>query len=412
MLADGWQNHWVTHTRDINMKHTSGIYGIKNKINNKIYIGSSKRIEYRFKQHKCLLRRNAHKNPLLQLDYNEFGEDNFELLILEISPDNIDLLNKEEIWKTKYQDIYNIMKFKNIPNLDKGEIDRFWSKVEIQGDDDCWPWVSSIAEKGKPYGIFRHKKKRYIATRIMYYLIYGPYDYTLLLCHTCSNPNCVNPNHLYLGSYSDNSKDMTDKGRGHACKINFDIATKIRNKYKEIGIASSRFVRKWLLEEYGISVDKTNILNIIKNKSYIDENYKCEKLYRLCEQSVDKIRELYLQGHSITKIAEQLYISKSNVDAIAKNKRWPSEEYKNKLEKSGIIGSHCGEKHHGAKLKLKDISFIRELHIFGISYSAIAGAMGVTHSNICCICNNKTWYSEEYAKQLADFKLGVYNSGN
>ena len=60
-----------------------GIYGIKNKVNGKIYIGQSIKIERRWVTHKTELRKNKHPNQYLLNSYNKYGKDNFEFLILE-----------------------------------------------------------------------------------------------------------------------------------------------------------------------------------------------------------------------------------------------------------------------------------------------------------------------------------------
>jgi hypothetical protein len=61
----------------------SGIYEIRNKINNHKYIGSSVNIKSRFNKHKNQLKRNRHHNIYLQRAWNKYGKENFEFIILE-----------------------------------------------------------------------------------------------------------------------------------------------------------------------------------------------------------------------------------------------------------------------------------------------------------------------------------------
>ena len=60
-----------------------GIYKIKNKVNGKVYIGQSIRIEKRWIDHKKTLRSNSHRNIYLQNAWNKYGEENFIHEIIE-----------------------------------------------------------------------------------------------------------------------------------------------------------------------------------------------------------------------------------------------------------------------------------------------------------------------------------------
>ena len=98
--------------------------------------------------------------------------------------------------------------------------ERFWSKVEIGGADDCWRWKASTAHKG--YGKLWWGPKCEGAHRISYML---EHDLAELpkkidgrraeIIHSCDNPSCVNPKHLRLATTVDNQRDKTAKGRHH-----------------------------------------------------------------------------------------------------------------------------------------------------------------------------------------------------
>jgi len=87
-----------------------------------------------------------------------------------------------------------------------GLTERFWSFVVVAGEDECWEWGGYTAGgHGRIDGIRAH--------RYSYELANGPIPDGSLVCHSCDNPLCVNPRHLWLGSHTDNMDDMMTKGR-------------------------------------------------------------------------------------------------------------------------------------------------------------------------------------------------------
>ncbi len=91
--------------------------------------------------------------------------------------------------------------------------ERFWAKVEILGLDDCWYWQAGVDDCG--YGTMRwiNDNKMDKAHRIAWMLTNGAIPEGLEVCHTCDNPPCCNPRHLFLGTHVDNIRDMIAKGR-------------------------------------------------------------------------------------------------------------------------------------------------------------------------------------------------------
>lgn len=92
---------------------------------------------------------------------------------------------------------------------------RFWDNVEIVEGNKCWPWTGTKDNNG--YGKLgyggRDYKADYKAHRMSYEMRFGPIAHGKVICHTCDNPSCVNPNHLFEGTQADNTRDTSRKGR-------------------------------------------------------------------------------------------------------------------------------------------------------------------------------------------------------
>lgn len=87
------------------VKHLSkkvGVYCIINKVNSKMYVGSSRDISKRVKGHERELRRNNHRNRYLQSAYNKYGESSFEVKVLKLCSEK-NLIKQEQIFMNKYQ---------------------------------------------------------------------------------------------------------------------------------------------------------------------------------------------------------------------------------------------------------------------------------------------------------------------
>lgn len=87
--------------------------------------------------------------------------------------------------------------------------------IERIPESGCWIWMGQCWDSG--YGYLRKrlngKIKTISAHRYMYEFYKGPFDKSLDVLHRCDNPSCVNPDHLFLGTHSDNMRDMIQKNR-------------------------------------------------------------------------------------------------------------------------------------------------------------------------------------------------------
>lgn len=115
----------------------------------------------------------------------------------------------------------------NKKDLSEYKIDpaKYWSKVLIASDSDCWDWQGAKNTSG--YGLFPVRncptsyeisgrtQTQLLAHRVAAFLAIGslqPYDYVI---HKCDNRLCCNPSHLHIGTQQENVDDMIMKGRAH-----------------------------------------------------------------------------------------------------------------------------------------------------------------------------------------------------
>lgn len=146
------------------------------------------------------------------------------------------------------------------------QIKAFWSKVAITADDNqCWLWLAGRNNKG--YGNAYWDGKAQKAHRMAWMFPNYVIPSEMKICHSCDNPQCVNPRHLFLGTQQENVDDMRQKGRenkakgelAHTHKLTGGQVKEIRMRYALGGIT-----QKQLAREYGIA--KQNIWLIIQKK--------------------------------------------------------------------------------------------------------------------------------------------------
>lgn len=146
-------------------------------------------------------------------------------------------------------------------NMSPKAVSRYWSKVLLSNDSNCWTWNGTKRPDG--YGQFRLGKKSegfMLAHRASYYLTFGDIPKGLLVCHTCDNRSCVNPHHLFLGTDRDNSDDKVKKGRqakGSKVKGNKLTSEQVIAILHEVNTGRN------IASKYGVS---TGLISLIRSK--------------------------------------------------------------------------------------------------------------------------------------------------
>ena len=126
---------------------------------------------------------------------------------------------------------------------------RFWSKVDIGGPQDCWEWQAYRTQQG--YGHFRFDGKSQLAHRLVAGLRRGDEGQAL---HSCDNPPCCNPAHISIGTMADNMAQKVARGRqakgerAGPAKLTEAEVLAIRARY-----ATGRVMQHALADEYGVS---------------------------------------------------------------------------------------------------------------------------------------------------------------
>jgi hypothetical protein len=89
--------------------------------------------------------------------------------------------------------------------------ERFWEKVDKTGE--CWLFTGAISNRGYGQIGTPGRSKHITAHRYSAMLHYGMFDRRTVVMHTCDVTRCVRPEHLVLGSQSEDMADMVSKGR-------------------------------------------------------------------------------------------------------------------------------------------------------------------------------------------------------
>jgi hypothetical protein len=226
----------------------------------------------------------------------------------------------------------------NKMNYSSDIIKRFWDKVHYPGNDqDCWEWTA--CRWGIGYGCFAltippQRKKSIMAHRFAWEFYNGPIPSNLNVLHKCDNPPCCNPEHLFLGTASDNMCDRDSKNRNaHGSthgnsKLSEKILENIINDTLSGKITSmsqitnthnvSRVTIRKILSGYGWNhvISKYSKSDMEKILEILNDNTS------LSPVEVIDIKNRIKNGESNSSIARSYNVYASTISSIKTGKTW------------------------------------------------------------------------------------------
>lgn len=176
-----------------------------------------------------------------------------------------------------------VRRWRNVNTVPERVKASFWANVEVSSPHDCWFWLGRrFAKTG--YGAVSYGRpiKDVGAHCVAYILSTGPIPHGGFICHTCDNPLCVNPKHLFLGDHDLNMADRQAKGRQmHGDRHHSHLHPECRPRGSAHGnakLTEEMVIQAWRLKkEEGYSAKKlaqmfgvwpTTIEGIFKGKSW------------------------------------------------------------------------------------------------------------------------------------------------
>jgi hypothetical protein len=205
----------------------------------------------------------------------------------------------------------------------------------VLDDDECWEWQGSRLKAG--YGKILDgppDHKTLLAHRVSWELHNSaPIPKGMLVCHSCDNPCCVNPSHLYIGSHSDNAADKALRDRCRPVRGEQNGRSKLTaEQIKQIRLAGEAGVlQSTIAADYGVSRQAIHLILVRKNWRHLPgpaHNHaprpkgSSHPQSKLTEADIVAIREAAKAGETRKSIAARYQVTPESISCIVLRKTW------------------------------------------------------------------------------------------
>lgn len=248
--------------------------------------------------------------------------------------------------------------------------ERFWSKV--LKTKECWLWTGATKGAGPQaaYGHFHIQGRGLVpAHRYAYETLVGAIPEAMSVCHNCpsgDNPACVRPDHLFLGTQSDNMRDMIRKGRGNR-------ATGERHSSR------THPERVPCGERHG---SRTHPELVPRGSGHARA--------KLTEIDIPIITDRYAMGTSIRQLAEDYQVTGVNIHHVLFGGGWRHV----KVDRSDAFAIRAQRQEHprpSAKLTALQVQHIRAWHKQGAIMMRMAKHFAVSPATVEFVIHRRTW---------------------
>lgn len=188
-------------------------------------------------------------------------------------------------------------------------------------ENGCLLWKRATFPNG--YGAIQVEGKKRSAHRVSWTVFRGAGEIPegLYVCHSCDNPACIEPMHLFLGTPKENARDRDKKGRGARLVAEENPATKLCGPVRVAALEEwfgGKGSAKDIAAQFGMSVEGLHKAFGPRGRKAGEQNHKA----KLTREAVGEIRSLLDAGQSISPIARKFGVSWGQIKNIKTRKGW------------------------------------------------------------------------------------------